>query len=481
MPTNFLAVWYNHCTMTTSLKPRLTVIGGGLAGCEAAWQAAELGVQVTLCEMRPGLSTGVHTSANLAELVCSNSLGSNAPDRASGLLKQELRWYNSLLVRVAEESALPAGQSLAVDRTVFSQRITEAILNHPNIQLVRQEIPAIPQTPVIIASGPLTSPALSQSIQNFTGHEHLIFYDAIAPVVEADSIDMQIAYRANRYRIQEQEPGDYINCPFTREEYETFYQALITAETIPLREFETNMKDGVKAGYGTFFEACLPVEELARRGPDTLSYGPMRPVGLRDPRTGWRCHAVIQLRQENLAASLYNLVGFQTNLTFSEQRRVFHLIPGLQNAEFTRFGQMHRNTFIASPLLLHPSLQSISRPDLFFAGQITGVEGYMGNIATGLLAGLNAARFLRGQEPLSMPLNTMLGALCFGITHSNLATFQPIKANFGLVSAFSRPGVSRRERHKMYAERSRSAAADFLNQYPDWLPHPFRKPELEFS
>jgi methylenetetrahydrofolate--tRNA-(uracil-5-)-methyltransferase len=223
------------------------------------------------------------------------------------------------------------------------------------------------------------------------------------------------------------------------------------------------------------------VEELARRGPDTLSYGPMRPVGLRDPRTGWRCHAVIQLRQENLAASLYNLVGFQTNLTFSEQRRVFHLIPGLQNAEFTRFGQMHRNTFIASPLLLHPSLQSISRPDLFFAGQITGVEGYMGNIATGLLAGLNAARFLRGQEPLSMPLNTMLGALCFGITHSNLATFQPIKANFGLVSAFSRPGVSRRERHKMYAERSRSAAADFLNQYPDWLPHPFRKPELEFS
>jgi methylenetetrahydrofolate--tRNA-(uracil-5-)-methyltransferase len=467
--------------MIPSIKTQLTVIGGGLAGCEAAWQAAETGIQVTLYEMRPFLSTGAHTSANLAELVCSNSLGSNAPDRASGLLKQELRWYNSLLVRVAEETALPAGQSLAVDRTDFSQRVTELILNHPNIQLVRQEVTAIPQTPAIIASGPLTSPALSKSIQNFTGYEHLYFYDAIAPVIEADSIDMRIAYRANRYRIQEQEPGDYINCPFTQEEYETFFQALITAETIPLHAFETNLKNGVQAGFGKFFEACLPVEELARRGPDTLSYGPMRPVGLRDPRTGWRCYAVIQLRQENLAASLYNLVGFQTNLTYSEQRRVIHLIPGLQNAKFARFGQMHRNTFIASPALLHASLQSKYRPDLFFAGQITGVEGYMGNIATGLLAGLNAARFLRNLEPLFLPINTMLGALCFGITHSDLATFQPIKANFGLVSAFTLPGISRRERHKMVAERSLSAATDFLNQYPDWLPHPFHKPELEFS
>lgn len=466
--------------MSPSISPHLTVVGGGLAGSEAAWQAAESGVQVTLYEMRPTLTTGAHSSADLAELVCSNSLGSNAPDRASGLLKQELRWYHSLLIRLAGECALPAGQSLAVDRSIFSAKVTEAIQNHPNIRLVREEITSLPDTPTIIASGPLTSPALSQVLQQFTGLEHLFFFDAIAPVIETYSIDFNIAYRANRYRIEEQEPGDYINLPFTREEFEIFYQALLTAETIPLHDFDLPLKKGVQAGYGRYFEACLPVEELARRGPNTLTFGPLRPVGLRDPRLGRHCYAVVQLRQENLEGSLYNMVGFQTNLTFPEQRRVYRLIPGLGNAEFFQYGQMHRNTFIASPLILHPSLQSKSRPDLFFAGQITGVEGYIGNIATGLLAGLNAAQFLTDHEPLALPEDTMLGALCHAITHTNLATFQPIKANFGLLSVFPQPPVARRERYRCYAERACAAATDFLQRNPDWLPGPYNKPSLEF-
>jgi len=466
--------------MILSSQPHLTIVGGGLAGCEAAWQAAEAGIQVTLYEMRPALSTGAHTSADLAELICSNSLGSNSPDRASGLLKQELRWYHSLLVRLAEESALPAGQSLAVDRSLFSQRVTQAILSHPNIRLIRQEVTSIPAGPVIIASGPLTSPALSTALQAFTGMEHLFFFDAIAPVIHAESIDFNIAYRANRYRIREQEPGDYLNLPFLQPEFDTFYQALINAKTIPLQAFESEVKTGVRAGFGHYFEACLPVEELARRGPNTLIYGPMRPVGLRDPRYGKDCYAVIQLRQEDLAATQFNMVGFQTNLTFPEQRRVFRLIPGLQKAEFSRYGQMHRNTFIASPHLLHASLQSKTRPDLFFAGQITGVEGYMGNIATGLLAGLNAAHYLRGRTPLVLPVDTMLGALCQAITRRNLSDFQPIKANFGLLSVFAQPPVARRERYRLYASRSRDAAASFLQQNPDWLSKPAPEPVLEF-
>ncbi|MEJ5224918.1 MAG: methylenetetrahydrofolate--tRNA-(uracil(54)-C(5))-methyltransferase (FADH(2)-oxidizing) TrmFO, partial [Anaerolineales bacterium] len=365
----------------------LTIIGGGLAGSEAAWQAAQRGLKVTLYEMRPATPTGAHESDYLAELVCSNSLGSNAPDRAGGMLKAELRRMGSMLLECAEATALPAGSALAVDRQAFAACVTERISAHPNIQLVREEMPDIPATPTIIASGPLTSPRLSQSIAALSGEDHLYFYDAIAPIVTAESIDMSIAFRASRYDKGEQDEGDYINCPFTKDEYYAFVEALQRAERIELKSFEMELESGVKAGH--FFEGCLPVEIIARRGEKALAFGPMRPVGLTDPRTGRRPYAVVQLRQDNLAGNLYNLVGFQTNLKFPEQRRVLRMIPGLANAEFARYGQMHRNTFIASPRLLRPTLQWRTRDDLFFAGQITGVEGYMGNIATGLLAGWN--------------------------------------------------------------------------------------------
>ncbi|CAG0965669.1 partial Methylenetetrahydrofolate--tRNA-(uracil-5-)-methyltransferase TrmFO, partial [Gammaproteobacteria bacterium] len=365
----------------------LTIIGGGLAGSEAAWQAAQHGLRVNLYEMRPIHPTGAHLSGDLAELVCSNSLGSNLPDRASGVLKNELRALHSMLLECAQACALPAGAALAVDRESFARLVTERVQSHPNIKVIREEVQAIPETPVIVASGPLTSESLSQSIARLSGEEHLFFFDAIAPIVRADSIDMQVAFRASRYDQSGDDEGDYINCPFTKDEYYTFVNALKEAERIELRSFEEAIRSGVKAGQ--FFEGCLPVEIIASRGDDSLAFGPMRPVGLRNPHTGKRPYAVVQLRQDNLAGSLYNLVGFQTNLKFPEQKRVFHLIPGLQNAEFERFGQMHRNTFIASPKLLRPTLQHITRADLFFAGQITGVEGYMGNIATGLLAGLN--------------------------------------------------------------------------------------------
>src|SRR6185503_3449728 len=355
----------------------LVVIGGGLAGSEAAFQAAERGLQVRLYEMRPTVQTGAHQTHDLAELVCSNSLGSNLPDRASGLLKNEMRILGSMLLECAEAASLPAGGALAVDRELFARLVTEQIENHPNIQIIREEVKDIPKTPTIISSGPLTSLALSKSIAALSNGEHLFFFDAIAPVIHADSINMEIAFRASRYGTGEQDEGDYINCPLTREEYYTFVKALLEAERIELRSFEEAIKGGVKAGQ--FFEGCLPVEIIAERGIDSLAFGPMRPVGLRDPRTGRRPYAVVQLRQDNLAGSLYNLVGFQTNLKFPEQRRILRLIPGLENAEFIRYGQMHRNTFIASPKLLRPTLQHIQREDLFFAGQITGVEGYMGN------------------------------------------------------------------------------------------------------
>ncbi|MCK6538426.1 MAG: methylenetetrahydrofolate--tRNA-(uracil(54)-C(5))-methyltransferase (FADH(2)-oxidizing) TrmFO [Anaerolineales bacterium] len=434
----------------------LIVIGGGLAGSEAAWQAAERGLKVRLYEMRPGLQTGAHQTHDLAELVCSNSLGSNLPDRASGLLKNETRLLGSMLLECAEEAALPAGGALAVDRELFARLVTERIENHPNIEIAREEARTVPDAPAIIASGPLTSPALSDSIAKLSGGEHLFFFDAIAPVIHADSINMEIAFRASRYGAGEQEAGDYINCPFTKEEYYAFADALRHAERIELRAFEEAIKSGVKAGH--FFEGCLPVEIIAERGLDSLAFGPMRPVGLRDPRTGKRPYAVVQLRQDNLAGSLYNMVGFQTNLKFPEQKRVFRMIPGLENAEFMRYGQMHRNTFIASPKLLRPTLQSIQREDLFFAGQITGVEGYMGNIATGLLAGVNAARLLRGEEPITLPRTTMLGALCHYVTHADLKDFQPMKANFGILPPLNAK-VNKRERGRAYAER---ALADLL-------------------
>lgn len=443
----------------------LIVIGGGLAGSEAAWQAAEHGLQVDLYEMRPKVSTGAHTTAALAELVCSNSLGSNLPDRASGVLKDELRALNSLLLRIAMETSVPGGGALAVDRGKFADQITASLSSHPNIRIIRQEVCEIPDGLTIVATGPLTSPRFSKEIANLMGEDHLYFYDAIAPIVTLESIDLNIAYRSSRYGRGELGEGDYVNCPLNRDEYEAFVTALLSAERIALRDFERDLVNGVQAGADQFFEGCLPIEILAQRGRESLAFGPMRPVGLKDPRTGKRPYAVLQLRQDNLAGTLYNLVGFQTNLTYLEQKRVFRQIPGLKEAEFIRYGQMHRNTFIFSPAHLLPSLQTRQRQDLFFAGQITGVEGYVGNIATGLLAGLNAARFHAGQELLILPPETMLGALCHYVTHASAADFQPMKANFGIMPPLEgEEGVLRGKRGRAvaYAHRALSTLEKYL-------------------
>lgn len=449
-------------------KPDLIVVGGGLAGSEAAWQAAERGLYVHLYEMRPQRMTGAHQTADLGELVCSNSLGSRLPDRASGVLQSELRRLKSMLLACAEESALPAGSALAVDRVLFARKVTERIEEHPNIRVIREEVTEIPSTPAIIASGPLTSPALTQAIVRLTGEDHLYFYDAISPIVTAESINMEVAFRASRYGRGVEEEGDYINCPMNREEYEAFVDALLTAERIELREFEAEIRQGVRAGMDRFFEGCLPIEILAERGREALAFGPLRPVGLIDPRTGKRPYAVVQLRQDNLAGDLYNIVGFQTNLKYSEQQRVFRMIPGLERAEFVRYGQMHRNTFIASPRLLLPTLQFRGRPDLFFAGQITGVEGYMGNIATGLLAGWNAARLIQGKMPLTLPLVTMLGALCHYVTHASLKDFQPMKANFGILPPLeSEKRLDKRARAQAYAQRALATLDSFLASISD--------------
>ena len=443
----------------------ITIIGGGLAGSEAALQVALSGFKVQLYEMRPSIPTGAHLGSDLAELVCSNSLGSNLSDRASGVLKNELRQLNSMLLECAEATALPAGAALAVDRDAFARMVTEKIENHPNIKIIRAEMKEIPQTPVIIASGPLTSESLTRSIAKLSGEEHLFFFDAIAPIVHAESINMEIAFRASRYGKGDSNEGDYINCPFTKDEYYSFVNELQKAERIELRSFEEAIRTGVKAGQ--FFEGCLPIEVIAERGIDSLAYGPMRPVGLRDPRTGRGSYAVVQLRQDNLAGSLYNLVGFQTNLKFPEQKRILRMIPGLENAEFERFGQMHRNTFIASPKLLRPTLQHITRDDLFFAGQITGVEGYMGNIATGLLAGINASRLLGHKPPINLPRETMLGALCHYITHADLKDFQPMKANFGILPPLIlEKRIGKRERGQLFANRAAKVLEEYLNETP---------------
>ena len=441
----------------------LTVIGGGLAGSEAAWQAAERGLRVRLYEMRPSVPTGAHATGWLGELVCSNSLGSSLIDRAPGLLKEELRRMGSLLIECAAASAVPAGRALAVDREIFARLITQRIEAHPKIEIVREEVRSIPDGLAIIASGPLTSPALSAAIASLTGSEHLYFYDAIAPIVSADTINMQIVYKAARYDKAEEEPGDYLNCPLNEAQYAQFCTALIEAQRIELKDFEAQVEHGVRAGAELFFEGCLPLEILARRDPRALAYGPLRPVGLIDPRTGRWPHAVVQLRQDNLAGSLYNLVGFQTNLRFSEQQRVFRLIPGLEAAEFVRYGQMHRNTFIYSPGALTPSLQFKGRDDLFFAGQITGVEGYAGNIATGLLAGWNAARFYNGLQPLIFPPETMLGALCQYITQASEQDFQPMKAIYGIMPALEDSEVrGRRPRAIAYSRRALAVLDEFL-------------------
>lgn len=431
----------------------LIVIGGGLAGTEAAWQAASAGLQVTLYEMRPRKETPAHVTDKLAELVCSNSLGSMIVHKAPGLLKAELRGLGSMILRCAEGAAVPAGSSLAVDRDKFTDLVTEAIESHPNITLVREEMTTIPDAPCIIASGPLTSDSLASDIGKLSSQDYLYFYDALSPIVSHETINLDIAFRESRYGKGEQDEGDYINCPMDKDEYYAFQAALVAGEQIELREFEREDAH--------FFEGCLPVEIMAKRSEDALRFGPMRPVGLTDPRTGKRPYAVVQLRQDNLAGTLYNLVGFQTNLRWGEQRKVMRLIPGLEKAEFLRYGMMHRNTYINSPELLHPTMQYRGRSDLFFAGQITGVEGYMGNAATGLLAGINAARLLQGGHPLILPTLTMLGALCHYVTHAEAKRFQPMKANFGLLPRPETLIKGKRERYKYYAKRSLTALRRF--------------------
>jgi methylenetetrahydrofolate--tRNA-(uracil-5-)-methyltransferase len=422
-------------------RTEITIIGGGLAGCEAAWQAARRGVGVVLFEMRPQVRTGAHETDRLAELVCSNSLKSDLPGTASHLLKEELRRLGSLVIGVADEVRVPAGHALAVDRDRFSARVTEEILREPLIRLVREEVRDLPREGIrVVASGPLTSEPLSRSIAAFTGAGNLYFYDAISPIVDAGTLDHSKVFTASRYG---KGGEDYLNAPMTAGEYDAFYDALVHAESVPLHAFEST----------AYFEGCLPIEELARRGKDTLRFGPMKPVGLRDPRTGRRPHAAVQLRRENLMADSYNLVGFQNHLRFPEQNRVFRMIPGLGAAEFLRFGQIHRNTYIQSPAILRPTLQAKRDPTLFFAGQICGVEGYVESVATGLLAGLNAARVASGRTPLVAPRSTGCGSLVHYISQAEPRHFQPANISFGLLPEASdehkRRVRDRQERHRI--------------------------------
>jgi len=420
------------------------IIGGGLAGAEAAWQLARRGMAVELYEMRPQRSTEAHSGNNLGELVCSNSLRSDLLSAPAGLLKAEMRRLESVIVRCAEQHRVPAGSALAVDREAFSAALTETIQGLPKVRIIREEVREIPDEGiVIVATGPLTSPALSRQLAALLGEEHLYFYDAISPIVTADSIDMKLAFRAARY---DKGGDDYLNLPLTREQYYRFVDALLAAERVPTHAFERFVA----------FAGCMPIEEMADRGKDTLSFGPMRAVGLIDPRSGKRPHAVVQLRQENRARTLYNLVGFQTKMTYPEQRRVFALIPGLAKAEFVRLGSMHRNTFINAPLHLQPTLQWRRRPTVFFAGQMTGVEGYIESAATGLLAGINAAKLMSGESLVTPPITTALGSLLVYITDHQCRNFQPMNVNFGLI-----PPLARRLRGKAKKEMmSRRALAD---------------------
>jgi methylenetetrahydrofolate--tRNA-(uracil-5-)-methyltransferase len=435
----------------------LTVIGGGLAGSEAAWQAAQRGAEVTLYEMRPLRSTPAHRTDRLAELVCSNSLGSDLVDRPLGLLKAELRRLGSLILSVADETAVPAGGALAVGREAFAEGVTRRIETHPSIQVLRQEVETLPaEGVVVVATGPLTSERLAGEIASLTGGEQLYFYDAMAPIVTLESIDASRVYRASRY---DRGPGDYVNCPMTRAEYDSFVEAVVAAERIPLRDFEREDQ--------RFFEACLPVEVIAERGHDALAFGPLRPVGLVDPRTGERPHAVVQLRQDNLAATLYNLVGFQTNLRWADQARVFRMIPGLEHAEFVRYGQMHRNTYIDSPSLLEPTMAFRGRGELFFGGQITGTEGYVGSTASGYVAGVNAVRGLRGEELLTFPPTTMVGALCRYVSTPQVG-FQPMKANFGLLPPLDRRVRGKRARHERMSRRALADLEAYIREAMKW-------------
>jgi methylenetetrahydrofolate--tRNA-(uracil-5-)-methyltransferase len=436
------------------VKPIITVIGGGLAGSEAAWQIARRGVGVRLYEMRPIGTTPAHVTDQLGELVCSNSFKSDLPGTAPYLLKQELRRLGSLLMRIADEVRVPAGHALAVDRDRFCHRLTEEIARTPQIQILREEVRELPEESVaIVATGPLTSEPFAEAITHFAGRLNLYFYDAISPIVDAGSLDHEKLFAASRYG---KGGGDYLNASFTKEEYDTFYNALVHAESVPLRSFE-------KARY---FEGCLPLEELARRGVDTLRFGPMKPVGLADPRTGKRPYAAVQLRRENLMADCYNLVGFQNHLKFSEQMRVFRLIPGLEDAEFLRFGQIHRNTYIHSPELLYPTLQARGRADLFFAGQLCGVEGYVESIATGLLAGINATRLVQGIDLSAPPKRTACGSLVHYIASPEVERFQPVNISFGLLS--ERAGGFR-DRVRDKNERHRIQVHEALACMDQWI------------
>ncbi|MFH2012654.1 MAG: methylenetetrahydrofolate--tRNA-(uracil(54)-C(5))-methyltransferase (FADH(2)-oxidizing) TrmFO [Pseudomonadota bacterium] len=420
---------------------KLIIIGGGLAGCEAAWQAAKRGVDVTLYEMKPKMFSPAHVSEDLAELVCSNSLRSTSLENACGLLKEEMRRMDSLIIRAADETSVPAGSALAVDREGFSKYITRALEGMDNVKIIREEVSKIPEDAlIIIATGPLTSEALGDEIKELTGEGSLYFYDAIAPIVETDSINFDIAYKSSRYG---KGGDDYINCPMTKEEYYKFIDALMEAEKVPTRDFEKMVP----------FEGCMPIEELVERGKDTLLFGPMKPVGLTNPRTGEIPYAVVQLRQDNSYGTLYNMVGFQTKLKWDEQKRIFQMIPGLEQAEFARLGSLHRNTFINSRKLLNTSLQLIKKPSILFAGQITGVEGYVESSAMGLLAGINASRLICELPLIPPPLTTAMGALVGYITEISDRDFQPMNINFGLLPPLEEKIKKKLRRGKM-AERA---------------------------
>lgn len=430
----------------------INVVGGGLAGVEAAWQAANSGARVKLYEMRPVQNTPAHRTEQLAEIVCSNSLKSDEPGSAPYLLKEELRRGDSLVMEVAMENKIPAGAALAVDRMTFAEAITQKIQAHPNIELIREEITAIPEDEItIIATGPLTSEVLTAEIMKFTGDDQLYFYDAIAPIVAADSIDMSVAFKAARYG---KGGDDYINCPFSKEQYETFYNELINAKSVPLKRFEDTK----------WFEACLPIEEAARRGVDTLRYGPMKPKGLYVD--GKEPYAAVQLRQEDQMADAYSLVGFQNHLRYGEQKRIMQLIPGLENCEILQYGQIHRNTFINSPKILLETLQTRREPRLFFAGQITGVEGYVESVATGWMAGLNAARLLRGEEMPLTPSKSAIGALCRYVSNVETKNFQPVNIMFGLLEPLP---VELRKKYRNKRERHNLQVDLALKDWDEWI------------
>lgn len=434
------------------MSRRAIVVGAGLAGSEAAWQLAKRGVEVTLLEMRPHVMTPAHQSGRPGELVCSNSFRAESRENAVGLLKEEMQRMDSLILRCARETRVPAGGALAVDREGFARCVEQKLEESPGLEIVREEAETIPSTeggPVVIASGPLTSEALAADIRRYTGEEQLHFFDAAAPIIIKESLGFNRLFRASRYNRGESDA--YINCPLTRDEYGRFWEALVEAELHPVKDFEP----------AKLFEGCMPVEELARRGRETLRFGPMKPVGLVDPRTGQEPYAVVQLRQDNSEGTLYNMVGFQTRLKWGEQARVFRLITGLERAEFVRFGVMHRNTFLSAPALLEPSYQCRQNPDLFFAGQITGVEGYVESASSGLLAGINAARRVRGHEAVFLPPETAAGALAHYIARARPQGFQPMNVNFGLLPPWPRRVKKKRERNLLLAERALKALEDW--------------------